>query len=155
MNTFSRSVLLGLALLVPAAGLGAAGAQRILPMLSAPATDAEKAALTRGRALVADFYAVKVEGLWKSFTPELQGGWGSLGSLRAYREAGVQAYGAERQVLREWTFTDGGVAYYVRSARFEEDPNTLWNVVVGFDAAGRVSVFGIMEDDEEVSGPSA
>ena len=148
MNALQRSVTVCLALLAPVAGGGPAQAQSTLPPMTAPSSAAERTALTRGRALVADFYAVKVEGLWQAFTPELREGWGSLGAFRAFREAGVQTYGPERQLMREWTFTERGVTYYVRSARFEGDPEVLWNLVMGFDSVGRVSVFAIVEDDD-------
>lgn len=155
-SALQRSVTVCLALLAPVALGGPARAQSSLPPVSAPSSAAERTALTRGRALLADFYAVKVEGLWQAFTPELRDGWGSLGAFRSFREAGVQTYGAEREVLREWTFTERGVTYYVRSARFEGDPETLWNVVVGFDAVGRISVFAIVEDEDGgAPGPSA
>ncbi|MBB5235014.1 hypothetical protein [Deinococcus budaensis] len=130
----------GLALAAPA-GAG----QTALPALPA-ATAAERAALTRGRALVADFYALRVERLWQSFTPQMQAEWGPLAAFRAYREAGLRTYGAERRVLRERTFTQGGVTYYVRSATFGRDPGTVWAVVLGFDAVGRVARFAIVAE---------
>lgn len=135
----------GLAFALPAA------AQAALPAPPA-ATAAERTALTRGRALVADFYARRVERLWQSFTPQMQAEWGPLAAFRAYREAGVRTYGAERRVLRERTFTQGGVTYYVRSATFERDPQTVWAVVVGFDAVGRVALFAIVAEAEAEPG---
>lgn len=126
-----------------------------LPMLGTPATEAEALALARGRTLVQDFYRVRLDGLWQAFSEDLQTGWGSLEALRAFREAGLQRYGAEREVLRERTFTEGGVAYYVRTARFEGDPGSLWNMVIGFDAAGRVAVFGFVPEEEEAPGELA
>lgn len=126
-----------------------------LPMLSTPATEAEALALARGRTLVQDFYRVRLEGLWQAFSEDLQTGWGSPGALRAFREEGLQRYGEEQEVLRERTFTDGGVAYYVRSARFRGDPGTLWNVVIGFDPGGRVTVFGFTPEGEELPGETA
>lgn len=118
----------------------------------APSTPAELQALTRGRALVADFYALRLERLWGAFTGEARAQWGSLDAFRAFREAGARTYGAERQVMAERTFTDGGVTYYVRSATFERDPQTVWALVLGFDAVGRVGVFGIAAQGEQVPG---
>lgn len=106
-------------------------------------TAAERRALTQGRALVADFYAVRVERLWQAFTAEARTRWGSLEDFRAFREAGVQTYGAERRVVRERVLTSEGLTYYVRSATFEGDPQTVWALVLAFDAAGRVQLFGI------------
>lgn len=153
MTPLLRPLTLGLTLLIP--GLPVAGAQTALPPLTAPGSPAERAALTRGRALVADFYALRVENLWQAFTADLKGEWGSLDAFRAYRRAGVQQYGAETRVLRERTFTGEGVAYYVRSALFEKDPATLWNVVVGFDARGQVSLFAIVGEEAPPPGPVA
>lgn len=144
MKTLLRTATLCLALLAPASA-----AQATLPVTPAPATPAEQAALTRGRALIADFYAVRVERLWAAFTPEVQAEWGTLAAFRAFREAGVKTYGAERRVMGERTFTDSGTTYYVRSATFELDNQTIWALVVGFDAAGRVSLFGIAAEGEQ------
>jgi len=137
---------LGLALLGPPGG-----AQTTLPAPPA-ATAAERTALTRGRALVANFYAVRVDPLWQAFTPEMRTEWGSLAAFRAYREAGVRTYGAERRVLRERTFAEGGVTYYVRSATFERGPQTVWAVVVGFDTVGRVALFAVVAEAEAEPG---
>ncbi|WP_246581153.1 hypothetical protein [Deinococcus aestuarii] len=126
-----------------------ASAQTTLPPVSAPSTPAEREALTRGRALVADFYALRVERLWEAFTGEARAQWGSLDAFRAFREAGARTYGAERQVMAERTFSEGGVTYYVRSATFEHDPRTVWAVVLGFDAVGRVGLFGIAAQGEQ------
>lgn len=146
MKPLLRSVTLGLALLV-----AAGAAQTALPPTPAVTSPGERAALTRGRALVADFYAVRVDRVWQAFTPEVRAEWGNVAALRAFREAGVRTYGAERRVLRERTFTDAGVTYYVRSATFERDPETVWAVVFGFDAAGRVQLFTIAAEDGEAS----
>lgn len=147
MKTLLRSLTFGLALLVPVAA-----AQVTAQITPAPATAAERAALTRGRALVADFYAVRVENVWKTFTPGVQAEWGSLAAFRAYREAGVQTYGAERRVVGERTLTEGGTTYYVRSATFERDARTVWAVIFGFDAVGRVSLFAIAAEGEQAPG---
>lgn len=136
----------GLALATPAGA-----AQTTLPAPPA-ATAAERTALTRGRALVADFYAERVERLWQAFTPQMQAEWGLLAAFRSYREAGVRTYGAERRVLRERTFTQGGVTYYVRSATFERDPGTVWALVLGFDAVGRVALFAVVPEAEAEPG---
>lgn len=145
MTLLLRSVTLCLALLAPVAA-----AQVILPVIPAPTTSAERLALTRGRALVTDFYAVRVERVWQTFTSDVRGEWGSLAAFRAYREAGVKTYGAERRMLGERTFTNAGTTYYVRSATFERDTKTIWAVVVGFDAVGRVSLFAIAAEGEQV-----
>ncbi|WP_019587497.1 hypothetical protein [Deinococcus apachensis] len=144
MKTLLRTATLCLALLAPAGA-----AQTTLPVTPAPATPAEQSALTRGRALIADFYAVRVERVWEAFTPEVQAEWGTLTAFRAFREAGVKTYGAERRVLGERTFTDAGNTYYVRSATFELDDRTIWAVVVGFDSVGRVNLFGIAAEGEQ------
>ncbi|BDP40877.1 hypothetical protein DAETH_08460 [Deinococcus aetherius] len=120
--------------------------------IPAPSTPAEREALTRGRALIADFYALRLERLWGAFTTETKAQWGSLEAFQAFREAGARTYGAERQLMAERTFTDAGVTYYVRSATFEHDPRTVWALVFGFDAVGRVGLFGIAAQGEQVPG---
>ncbi|MEF2278700.1 hypothetical protein V3W47_10340 [Deinococcus sp. YIM 134068] len=120
-----------------------------VPVAPAPATAAERQALTRGRELIADFYALRVERVWQAFTTQARADWGTLNAFRAFREAGVQTYGAEKRMLRERTFTDDGVTYYVRSATFEGDTRNVWALVFGFDAVGRVGVFAIAAEGEQ------
>lgn len=146
MTPLLRSVTLGLALLLPAGA-----AQTALPSTPSVSSPGERAALARGRTLVADFYAVRVDRLWQAFTPDVRAEWGTLAAFRAFREAGVRTYGAERRVVRERTFTDAGVTYYVRSATFERDTENVWAVVLGFGALGRVEVFAIAAEGEQDS----
>ncbi|WP_394650405.1 hypothetical protein, partial [uncultured Deinococcus sp.] len=69
---------------------------------AAPAlTPARSAALTRGRQLLEDFYAVRLDALWQSFTPQVRAQWGSLAAFRAFRLSGVEQYGAQRELVRE------------------------------------------------------
>lgn len=146
MNPLLRSLTLCLALM-----FSPGAAQTASPAVSSPAASspAERAALARGRTLVADFYAVRVDRLWQAFTPEVRAEWGTLAALRAFREAGVRTYGAERRVLRERTFTDAGVTYYVRSATFERDTPNVWAVIFGFDPSGRVQLFTVAAEAQE------
>lgn len=116
--------------------------------MNEPATLPERVALTRGRALVKDFYAVRVEPLWQAFVPDLREKWGSIATFRAFRTAGVTAYGAETQVTRERVFSRQGITYYIRTATFERGSKNDWNIVVGFDGVGRVMVFAITAQDE-------
>ncbi|WP_102128354.1 hypothetical protein [Deinococcus planocerae] len=127
-------------------------AQTTAPPVPVPGTPAELQALARGRALIADFYALRLERLWRAFTPQAKEQWGSLEAFQAFREAGARTYGAERQVVAERTFTEDGVTYYVRSAVFERDPGTVWALVFGFDAVGRVGLFGIAAQGEQAPG---
>lgn len=115
---------------------------------------AEQAALTRGRALLADFYAVKLDALWQAFTPEVRAQWGTLADFRAYREAGVQTFGAQRQQVGERTLTQDGETFYVRSATFQRDPTTVWALIIGF-AGPRVSTFVILREGETGNDPVA
>ncbi|GMA14130.1 hypothetical protein E5F05_18185 [Deinococcus metallilatus] len=144
MNTLLRPVTLCLTLLAPVSV-----AQTFLLPAPAPATAAEQAALTRGRALIADFYALRVERMWQVFTAEMRARWGTLTEFRTYREAGAKTFGAEQRVLREQVFTDAGTTYYIRSATFERDAQTIWDLIVGFDAVGRVSLFAIAAEGEQ------
>ncbi|AWT36835.1 hypothetical protein GCM10008956_26680 [Deinococcus arenae] len=115
---------------------------------------AEQTALARGRALLAEFYAVKLDGLWQAFTPEVRAQWGTLADFRAYREAGVQTFGAQRQQVGERTLTRDGETFYVRSATFQRDPTTVWALVIGFTGP-RVSTFVILREGETGNDPVA
>lgn len=146
-----RYMALCLVLMSLCEGGRAVAVQGSPPAVLAPVTPAERIALTRGRALVKDFYAVRMESVWQAFVPGLREEWGSLTSFRAFRTAGVITYGAEKQVVRERVFSDQGITYYVRTASFERDPQNLWNIVVGFDGVGRIIVFAItaQENNED------
>ncbi|UQN05225.1 hypothetical protein [Deinococcus sp. QL22] len=127
-----------------------AKAQKTPPALPASATStaAEKAALTRGRTLMKEFYAVKLDNLWNAFTEGVRGQWGTLAGFRQFRETGVRDFGAEQELVRERTFTRAGVTYYMRSAAFQKAPKLVWALTIGFDKAGKISAFGIaLEQD--------
>ncbi len=147
-RTVGRGVGLSLCLLVAPPALA-----QSLPGPNVQAA-AEQTALTRGRALLADFYAVKLDGLWQAFTPEVRAQWGTLADFRAYREAGVQTFGAQRQQIGERTLTRGGETFYVRSATFQRDPTTVWALVIGFTGP-RVSTFVILREGETGNDPVA
>ncbi|MFB9993610.1 hypothetical protein ACFFLM_16735 [Deinococcus oregonensis] len=118
------------------------------PPAAAAPTAAEKTALTRGRTLMKEFYAVKLDNLWNAFTADVRGQWGTLAGFKQFRETGVRDYGAEQEVVRERTLTRAGVTYYVRSAAFQKAPKLVWALTIGFDRTGKVSAFGIaLEQD--------
>ncbi|MFC4640125.1 hypothetical protein [Deinococcus hohokamensis] len=151
MTPLPRTVLMFLTLSVSCDFGQTAALQGNLPKAAAPAQPVERTALMRGRALVNDFYALRVESLWQAFALDVREQWGSLTAFRTYRRVGATTYGAETQVIRERVFSDRGVTYYVRTAKFERGPHTLWNIVVGFDARGRVAVFAIAAQEEAES----
>lgn len=123
---------------------------------AAPAlTPARSAALTRGRQLLEDFYAVRLDALWQSFTPEVRAQWGSLAAFRAFRLSGVAQYGAQRELVRERTLSEDGETFYVRSATFEKAPKQVWSLVIGFQADGRISTFGILLEEDRSGGQVA
>lgn len=127
------------------------------PAARPAASAALNQARERGRQLVALFYAQKLDPVWAAFSPSARESWnGDLSAFQAYRSMGVQTYGAEVEVLNEQVVEQGGVRYYVRTATFEKAPQAVWNIVFGFDATGRVAVFGIMPAQaQEESGPTA
>ncbi|MBX8463927.1 hypothetical protein [Deinococcus sp. RIT780] len=118
MNPARRSAfpvrLAPLALLLGAVLLAGQEARAAAPK-APPATSAaptrvsaaEQAAMTRGRTLVQDFYAVKLDGLWRAFSPGVRAQWGTLTDFQAFRRGGLAQYGPERQVVQERTFTRG------------------------------------------------
>lgn len=137
--------------------LPAASAQTAAPASVAPAAPARTtpavtperaAALARGRQLLTDFYAVRLDALWASFTPEVRAQWGSLTAFRTFRLSGVAQYGAQLELVRERTLTEDGETFYIRSATFEKAPEQVWSLVVGFGADGRVSTFGILLEED-------
>lgn len=108
----------------------------------------------RGRALLLEFYAVKLDKLWATFTPQVRGQWGTAANFRAYRVMGVRQYGAERQLVQEQTFTRGGEVFYVRSAVFEKTPQLVWSLVLGFTGT-KVSTFNIVLEEDRTGDPVA
>lgn len=124
------------------------------PGRAAPAPE-RAAALTRGRQLLEDFYAVRLDALWQSFTPQVRAQWGSLASFRAFRLSGVEQYGAQRELVRERTLSEDGETFYVRSATFEKAPKQVWSLVIGFRADGRISTFGILLEEDRSGGQVA
>lgn len=121
---------------------------------AAPAPE-RAAALTRGRQLLEDFYAVRLDALWQSFTPEVRAQWGSLAAFRAFRLSGIEQYGAQRELVRERTLSEDGETFYVRSATFEKAPKQVWSLVIGFRADGRISTFGILLEEDRSGGQVA
>lgn len=127
-----------------------------VPAPGTPALSAARgAALTRGRQLLGDFYAVRLDALWQSFTPQVRAQWGSLAEFRAFRLSGVAQYGAQRELVRERTLTEAGETFYVRSATFEKAPDQVWSLVIGFGQDGRVSTFGILLEEDRSGGQVA
>jgi hypothetical protein len=106
-----------------------------------PMTDAQ--VLERGRKLVLDFYAVKLEPLFELFTPDLQVRTGGLEAFRNYRLMGIEVYGQELEMLEEEVITQDNVKGYVRTAVFEKRPNLVWYVICAFDETGAVAYFNI------------
>ncbi|WP_309570665.1 hypothetical protein [Deinococcus sp.] len=141
--TSTRMVVTAALLLLGPAAL-AQGTPATPPKTAAPApqTPAEQAALTRGRTLMLEFYAVKLNTMWRAFTPELQQQWGDLDTFRAFRETGVKQYGKETKLVEERTFTRAGETFYLRSAVFEGAPKQVWGLVIGFTGP-RVTTFAI------------
>lgn len=145
MNRILRVVTLALTLVSSAAQ--AQGSAPAAPPAAKARSAAETFALTRGRALMLDFYAVRLEGLWDAFTPAVRGQWGDLPGFRAFRETGVRQYGRETQLVDERTLTRAGETFYIRSAVFEGAPQQVWALVIGFTGL-RVTTFtiGLQED---------
>ncbi len=117
-------------------------------------TPIEQAAFTRGRALMTEFLALKLDRLWNAFTPEVQGQWGTLAGFTAFRKTGIEQYGKETQLVRERTFMQGDEAMYVRSSIYEKMPDQVWAFVVGFTGE-RVTTFGVLLEDERTDDPVA
>ncbi len=113
----------------------------VLQQAANPMTDAQ--VLERGRKLVLDFYAVKLEGLFELFTPDLQVRTGGLEAFRAYRLRGIEVYGQELEMLDEQVLTRENLKGYVRTAVFEKRPDLVWYVICAFDETGAVAYFNI------------
>ncbi|MFT2721000.1 hypothetical protein ACMT4L_13470 [Deinococcus sp. A31D244] len=149
------ALLLGAVLLAgQEAGASAPKAPPATSAAPAKASAAEQAAMTRGRTLVRDFYAVKLDGLWGAFSPGVRSQWGALTDFRTFRRDGLAQYGPERQVVQERTFTRGPEVFYVRSAAFEKAPELVWAVVLGFTGT-QVTTFGIALEEDRSDAPVA
>jgi hypothetical protein len=106
-----------------------------------PMTDAQ--VLERGRKLVLDFYAVKLEDLFALFTPDLQVRTGGLEAFRTYRLRGIEMYGQELEMLEEEVISKDNLKAYVRTAVFEKRPNLVWYVICAFDETTAIEYFNI------------
>jgi hypothetical protein len=106
-----------------------------------PMTDAQ--VLEQGRKWVLDFYAVKLEGLFNLFTPDLQVRTGGLEAFRTYRLQGIEVYGQELEMLEEEVISKDNLKAYVRTAVFEKRPNLVWYVICAFDETGAIEYFNI------------
>ncbi len=106
-----------------------------------PMTDAQ--VLERGRKLVLDFYAVKLEDLFNLFSPDLQVRTGGLEAFRTYRLNGIEAYGQELEMLEEEVIAKDNFKAYVRTAVFEKRPNLVWYVICAFDETTAIAYFNI------------
>ncbi|MFN4252230.1 hypothetical protein [Deinococcus sp.] len=163
MNPAHRRAFPVLTLLLGAAlhgGPGTGAAAKVPPPPTTPASTPRRgrappqAVMTRGRTLVQDFYAVRLDGLWRAFSPDVRAQWGTLTDFQAFRRGGLAQYGPERQVVQERTFTRGREVYYVRSAAFEKAPELVWAVVLGFTGA-QVTTFGIALEEDRRNAPVA
>jgi hypothetical protein len=106
-----------------------------------PMPDAQ--VLERGRKLVLEFYAVKLEGLFELFTPDLQVRTGGLEAFRTYRLRGIEMYGQELEMLEEEVISKDNLKAYVRTAVFEKRPNLVWYVTCAFDETTAIEYFNI------------
>jgi hypothetical protein len=106
-----------------------------------PMTDAQ--VLERGRKLVLDFYAVKLEDLFALFTPDLQVRTGGLEAFRTYCLRGIEMYGQELEMLEEEVISKDNLKAYVRTAVFEKRPNLVWYVICAFDETTAIEYFNI------------
>lgn len=154
MNARLLTAALALLVLNPSAAAQSAAPVPARPAAPAARTPTEQAALTRGRALMTEFLASKLDRLWNAFTPDVRGQWGTLDGFRAFRKTGIEQYGAETRVVRERTFMQGGEAVYVRSSIYEKFPDQVWAFVLGFTGE-RVTTFGVLLEDERTDDPVA
>ncbi|GGL88653.1 hypothetical protein GCM10010840_28290 [Deinococcus aerolatus] len=155
MNPTLLMVALALLVLSPSAlAQGTTAAPPRPPAAAATRTPAEQAAFTRGRALMTEFLALRLERLWNSFTPAVQGQWGTLDGFTTFRKTGIEQYGRETKLVRERTFMQGNEAVYVRSAIYEKFPDQVWAFVMGF-TGDRVTTFGVLLEEERTDDPVA
>lgn len=154
MNTTLLTAALALLVLIPSAPAQSATSVSPRPSAAATRTPAEQAAFTRGRALMTEFLALRLERLWNAFTPAVQGQWGTLDGFTAFRKTGIMQYGRETKLVRERTFMQGNEAVYVRSAIYEKFPDQVWAFVMGF-TGDRVTTFGVLLEEERTDDPVA
>ena len=114
--TLRRLLLLGTLIGLPSGSVSLAAA----PAATTAQTVAEKSAETRARALLKEFYAVKLGNIWAAFTPEVKAQWGTLDGFTQYRQTGVEQFGAEQELVGEKTFRRGDVTYYVPQCHLRE-----------------------------------
>jgi hypothetical protein len=142
MKRFAMAVLVLLTFSVQAQNLKPRSSSfSALQQVVNPMTDAQ--VLEQGRKLVLDFYAVKLEGLFELFTPDLQVRTGGLEAFRTYRLRGIEMYGQELEMLEEEVISKDNLKAYVRTAVFEKRPNLVWYVICAFDETTAIEYFNI------------
>lgn len=103
--------------------------------------------LARGRELAQMLFTQRLSGLWNAFSPSVRREWSGYPAFVAYREDGLETYGAETGVVAEDVRRSGGISYYTRTAVFERGPRHSWTLILGLDTSGTVVAFNIVTAD--------
>ena len=118
---------------------------------SSPAPQAagpDAAMMDNGREWARKFYARDTEALWNQFTPQMQAHMKSKKGLDDLRDKVEGQIGRESNVLEERVEHEGTATTYVRSSTFERT-NMRVSLRIGFDAAGKIDLFGIKTADAD------
>ena len=92
-------------------------------------------------------FTQRLSGLWNAFSPSVRREWSGYPAFVAYREDGLETYGAETGVVAEDVRRSGGISYYTRTAVFERGPRHSWTLILGLDTSGTVVAFNIVTAD--------
>lgn len=98
--------------------------------------------LETGRQYTAWFYKGETDRLWDLFSPEMKKGIGSAEALKAFRGQVEAQAGTETAVVDEKVTSNGGLQFYVRTARFSKAPMQIL-VQWALDSSGHVAGFAI------------
>lgn len=102
------------------------------------------ATLRLARWLTQQWYDSSLQSVWAAFSPSVRAQWKSYGDFQSFRAGGKRAYGSETAVLAEELTPHGAVTYYTRTAAYERGPKDGWTLIIGLDAGGQVSEFGVV-----------
>ena len=121
---------------------------------SSPSAPADATIMADGRLWARKFYERDTQALWNQFTPEMQAFMKSKKDLDEFRNEVEGQVGKESKVVEERVEHEGKGVTYVRSATFERS-NMRFNLKIGFDASGKIDLFGMKAADQLKEAPSA
>jgi len=111
------------------------------PAAGTPAASADPT-VSRGQRWTKAFYDGDTQAMWDSMSADMHKALGSKEALDAFRAKAVAELGAEASVVDEKSTPTGGLATYLRTARFARAPKPI-RVSFTFDPEGHIMGFWV------------